>query len=514
MHWWLEFSLLAPGLCSPASGWQDPADAATQAQSPSVIVVELEGQLRQSWASILRRAQERVTAQAAAGFILELDTPGGEEQLMKQLGDQLVAIGETTDTVVYVTRQAKSAGVYLAMGGQQIWMAPGSAMGSSAPIAVGPGGIPIMQPDQDVQEKMMSSIRADFRSWAELRDRNPAIAEAFVDNDVELRRITLFGEERIVSDREFNDLIERGENPDPGITLTRRGELLALTPNEAIDLEYCEGIAADREDLLRQLGWDSFPLITMQPTWSEGLADTLGNYSWLLLLGFLFCLVVAFNMPGLGAPELVAVAFLGIFLLQNYIIGLAEMTEILLVVGGILLILAEIFIIPGTMFAGIAGAVLVLAGLILAMQPFVLPEGGIEMRLFRHNLMVLLIMLATAPFLSYFAVRKFAESTMGRRWIVSPSGDLTGPVSSNSAVGASGEREDLELVPGEMALTRSPLRPAGTIEVRGVRLDAISTGGFLAADEQVRVVRRQGASWLVEPFLPPNEGSERPPQQI
>ncbi|KAA3608060.1 MAG: hypothetical protein DWQ01_13365 [Planctomycetota bacterium] len=498
---WTKFWGLLPLLAVPI--WQEPGQDSAKPEAPAVdealppvVVVRFEGTLQEAWASMLRRAETVIQQQGAAGLLMELDTPGGQMDLMVRLGDQLMAIGEETETVAYVTRNAMSAGAYLAMACQQIWMAPGASMGSSMPIAA-PGGIPIPIQDEDIREKMVSGARAQFRSFAERTGRNPAVAEAFVDNQMEVKRISLYGEERVVSGKGYEDLLQQGEQPRLLETICKRGELLALDVEQAKRVGYCNDTASSRTELLELFGWQNHPVLEIESTWSERLASTIGGFSWLLLLGALFCLVVAFNVPGLGVPELLAVALLALFLFHGYLIALAEWTEVLMVIGGLILIALEIFVFPGTLFAGIAGALLLAAGLLLSMQSFALPRNPVEMTTFRNNLLILLGLAVVAPLLAITAFRKITKTPLGRHMVVGPTQDFGGPIQQRGGMGASGEAESSKVAEGARGYCRTPLRPSGTVVVDGVPLDAMSTGGFLEAGQAIQVLRRQGGSLLV-----------------
>ncbi len=458
-----------------------------------IYTLRLEGPLQESWASILRRAEEEATLARAEVFVLELDTPGGEIELMKRLGQRLDLIGKEMETVCLVRHQALSAGSYLAMACDQIMMRPGASIGAAMPIQVGPGGI-MPELDDDVQEKMNSAFRAEFRSWAELHGRDTRIAEAFVDNGIELKRVSLRGERQVVSGQEFQDLLRKGESPKFLETICASGELLTLTTEQALEFGYCDSVAEDLASVLSILALSDRPLHRVQANWSESLVQFIGSWSWLLMLASAFFVVLAFNMPGLGAPELAAAITMGIFLFHGYLVGLAEWTEVLLVVGGLLLLAVEVFVMPGTIFSGAIGGVMLLAGLLLAMQDFVFPEGTIQEGAFRDNLLTLLGVFLVAPCLAVFTVRKLVKTRVGSFLTTSPSDDFGGPIPSE----ASNSGTQLAELVGKEGICRTSLRPAGTVLLQGEPFDAVSTGDFLESGSPVCVVGKKGPSLLVQ----------------
>ncbi len=473
---------------------QDPVEAdPAPAAPPPVVQLRLEGPLDETWASILRRAEEQVLASGAQGLLIELDTPGGEVELMKRLGKRIDRIGKSCDTVCLVDTRAISAGSYLAISFDEIWMVPGATLGDAMPIAPGPGGLPIELPE-DLKEKSLSYVRAEFRAWAEVHGRDPGLAEAFVDPGIELQRVSVRGEIQIVNRTEYDDLLQRGEQPSFLEVICPAGELLTLDTNQALEFGYCDGVAENRAILLERLGWDTAPAILIEATWSEKLVRGIGSWSWLLLLASAFFVVVSLQMPGLGVPEGLAILCILVFLFHGYLIGLAEWTEILLVVAGAGLIAVEVFVLPGTLIAGITGGLLLLGGLVLVMQDFGLPQGTIETEVFRDNLLRILVLVLSAPVIGMFLVRRLTRTRVGAFLTSTPSEDFAG-----SVAGESGGRTAPRIEAGARGRCLTPLRPAGRIEVDGEPYDALSQGDFLAAGQAVTVLGRQGISLLVAP---------------
>jgi membrane-bound ClpP family serine protease len=62
---------------------------------------------------------------------------------------------------------------------------------------------------------------------------------------------------------------------------------------------------------------------------------------------------------------------------------------------------------------------------------------------------------------------------------------------------------------GDEGLARSPLRPAGTVEVDGRLLDAVSDGDWIAPGTRVRVLAVEASHLVVAPAAAPSP--PRPP---
>lgn len=475
------------------------ADEAPGASAGPAVVVRLEGELDATWVHLLRRADAAAREQGADFLIVELDTPGGEMELMRRLGEVLDAAGEgPLTTVAWIRDRAWSAGAWLAVGCEEIWMTPDASMGS-ATVVLGPAPMPGLEDLEELREKYNSAFRAEFRAWAEKHGRHPAIAEAFVDDQVEVYEVYVDGELRIVTGRELDDLQQSGRVREVLRTLCKAGELLNLTALQARELGYCEGIADSEEELLAGLGAPGAPVVRIETTWSEDLVLTLGAWSWLLLLGIAFSLVVAWNMPGLGGPEILAVVLLALFLGRNWLVGLAEWTEILLVLLGLVLLGVELFLLPGTLVAGAAGILSLGAGLLLAMQDFVLPGDPVQWDTLRSNLLLLFGLAILGPAISMVFVRRFTRTRLGSRLTAEPPPGFAGSVAGPALEGSG--------PPGALAGYRgralTPLRPAGRVEVEGQPYDARSTGAFLEPGTPVEVVGVRGTGLLVRPAQEP-----------
>ena len=481
-------------LQTPSEATAIAAPLSEQAATTKVYIVELRGPLSETWSSMLRRAHQLALSSEAEHLLVVIDSPGGEIELMKRLGDHLDAISKDLHTICLIDREALSAAAYVAISCEQVLMRPAASIGAAMPILVGPGGM-MPEIDDDLREKMNSAFRAQFRSWAELHNRDGRIAEAFVDSGIELKKINLRGEPRLVNGREYDDLLQKGEAPHFLETLCATGELLTLTSTQAIEFAYCDGVVEDVDDALAWLGFSPSSKVLVVPTWSETLVTVIGSWSWLLMLAAAFFMVVAFNIPGMGAPEGAAVACIGVFLFHGYLIGLAEWTEVLLIIGGTIFIALEIFLVPGTLVAGASGGLMLVGGLVLAMQDFVLPDGAIESDVLRHNLTLVFGVLLGAPLLGLLAVRKLVRTPLGGFLATTPTEGLAGSISITATIGSE-------------AQCLTPLRPAGSVSIGGKRFDAISRGDFLEVGAMVRVVGGRGSSLLVEALQPNHSESE------
>ena len=128
------------------------------------------------------RAIEDAEAAGAACTIIELDTPGG---LVDSMRDIIQAIfGSPHPVVVYVSpagARAASAGAIITLAADVAAMAPGTNIGAAHPVGVGGG-----EGDETMAEKAVNDMAAYARSIAERRGRNVDWAERAVRESVSI----------------------------------------------------------------------------------------------------------------------------------------------------------------------------------------------------------------------------------------------------------------------------------------------------------------------------------------
>jgi membrane-bound serine protease (ClpP class) len=173
------------------------------------------------------------------------------------------------------------------------------------------------------------------------------------------------------------------------------------------------------------------------------------------------------------------IASLALFFWGHWLVQLAGWEEALLFIGGLLLLVLEIFIIPGFGIAGVLGIGALLAGLSLS-----LVGGGATWEFIVTALGRVVFSLLFALLGSLLLLRYLPRLPMGRRLILD-----TGL--SAGAGYASAPEEDRRLL-GQSGTTLTPLRPAGLADIEGERVDVVSDGEFIGSGESIIVSRVDG----------------------
>jgi membrane-bound serine protease (ClpP class) len=486
---------------------QDPAS--TPATQPGlVLVVPILDSLAETHVALAIRGYREAKAQSASAVLFEIDTPGGEVTLMDRIIEQIETAPEIP-TAAFVTQRAASAGSLIAISCNRIYMRPGSHIGSARPITMLPFPLPdvpeldkVRNMQQEHEEKMVSDFRAHFRAKAQRTGRNQAIAEAMVDQKIIVYEIELEGIRDYVTEREYREKVELhgADRVHMVREICSSSELLNLTASDAYDIGFIDAIVQTRADVLRQLNLENARVLELQSSWSEILASQIQSFGWLLfILGLLF-LFVELKVPGFGIPGILGICCFALLLFGKYLSGLAEATEILLIVFGLGLVASELFFFQGMLIPGILGVLSILAGLVLSFQSFTVPTGDAPpwaVAEWWSNLRTLgwafcgglLTMFLLAHFLPHIPIlNRIALKSQYSSGSLRGSGALLDDVHRNwrPEVGARG-------------ISSCPLRPAGKIEIDGRQVDAVAEGQFVENGVEVQVVRLEGNRIVVRP---------------
>ncbi len=403
-----------------------PGDAAEL-----VYVVPITGEIDFGLAAFVRRGIAAAEQERAA-VLLEINTFGGLLAAAAEIRDAVVRA--RVPVISYVTDRAWSAGALIALAAPKIAMAPASSMGAAEP--------------RPADEKTVSALRAEFESTAERTGRNPLIAAAMVDADV------------VVED------------------LSPQGKILTLSAQNALDEGFADVIAASRQEALAHFGLAQARVEVLRLGWAEHLARFVTNSvvsSLLLTLGFLG-LIFEITTPGWGVPGTGGLLSLALFFGGRYLAGLVGIEAIGLFVLGLILLLIEVFVIPGFGITGVLGLIGMAVGIIMAF-------GNVKAGLIGFTIAL------TASIVAIVLLwQRIVSSRFFKKLILTHR--------EEQSLGYQGPRDFQHLL-GKSGITLTPLRPAGTALIDGERYDVVSEGGFLDPDTPIHVIRVEGTRIVV-----------------
>ena len=146
----------------------DAASAQTQPVTGGVMVGRLDGPVDPVSARILRGWLGDAHETGAQLFVLELDTPGGDLESMREMvGDILDSPVPVAVLVTPSGSRAASAGTFLVASAHVAAMSPGTTIGAASPVGAGGEELP-----ETIKAKTTQDVAALLRSIANQRDRN------------------------------------------------------------------------------------------------------------------------------------------------------------------------------------------------------------------------------------------------------------------------------------------------------------------------------------------------------
>ena len=469
----LFLSLIAGGAPAPA----DPV---------KVYRIPVSGPVEPGMAAFLKRALSQ-DSDPDALFVLEMDTFGGRVDAALTIVDTILQTPRGK-TLAYVTQKAISAGALIALACDDLAMKPHTTLGDCAPIIVSQEGPKMMG------EKFQSPLRAKFRTLARRNGYPEMLAQAMVSERLTVLRVEMGSEIRYVDARAFEEMPpEEKKKVTAYRTVVEKGELLTMDAAEANELGFASWVAPSLEEVLDQMGIANYAITHIRENWSESLIRLITKFSPILMVLGLAGLYTEIKSPGFGLPGLVGILCLGLVFAGQYLVGLADYTELLLISCGIILFGIELFILPGFGIAGIAGLLCLTFGLILALQNFVLPDPDLPWQsdLMARNLIQVLGSAVSGLIIAMLIIR-YALPKLSRV--------VDGPYLTATLEDAVAEStEILGARPGDSGEALTPLRPAGKIRIGNQRFDALSQGSFIEQGSRVRVARIDGNRLFVTP---------------
>ena len=367
---------------------------------------------------------------------------------------------------VFIDNNAASAGALISLACERIYMRRGASMGAATVVH---------ETGEAAPDKYQSYMRSMMRATAEAHGKDTMIQGA--DTTYRWKRDPLIAEAMVDNRIVIPNLI------DSGRTLT-------LTAEEAIRWGYCEGIAESVDEIITQyLGYEDYKLMTFRPSWLHNLLGFLMNpvFQSILILIIIGGIYFELQTPGVGFPLIAAIIAAILYFSPLYIEGLAQNWEILLFVVGVILVLIEVFVIPGFGVVGITGILLLITGLVLSLLDnelfdFKNVSGADSGKAIMIVLTGVILGIGAMIWLS----SRIGKKGMFRR--IALQTDLGNALSSPV----------LTALIGKTGVASTVLRPSGKVSIEGEMYDGISEIGFIDKGSKVRVTRFENAQVYVE----------------
>ncbi len=307
-----------------------------------VYVLKIDDAIGPASADYIIRSIKKAQTANAELIVLEINTPGGLMDSMRDIITEILA--SKIPVATYVSppgSHAASAGTFILYGSHIAAMAPGTNIGAASPVQMGGGSKPAQQDtkqnknnDQKLLSKIMNDSVAYIRGLADMHGRNADWAEEAV------RDASSIG----AKDAKTKGVID--------VIATDIDDLMLKLHLKKVKLQG-ETITLSTKDA---------PIVNIVPDWRTEILSiiTNPNVAFLLMTLGAYGLIYEFSNPGAFVPGVIGVIclMLGLFALNVLPINYAGLVLIFLGMG---FMVGEAFI-PSFGILGIGGLVAFMFG--------------------------------------------------------------------------------------------------------------------------------------------------------
>ena len=313
---------------------------------------------------VIRAIDEGLKNEDLNLIVIELDSPGGNLDESLRFAQYLADINPTrAEVVAYLPQNLLGDASLVALACDTIYMHPAAKLG-------GPGEATINQ--AIVQEKKFA-----FDALSKSTGRPIGLLLGCVSSEIPIFEYSAIDGRVILSNPDW--LPE-----DPLAPKWTKGAQVSfeqgLDFSRAAELHVASDNLINIDEVASRFGIEALPK-EKETSSGEMLVDWLASQTWLAFLLFTIgigALFAELNTPGLGVGGAIAAVCFGLFFWMQVLNGTVEWLEILLIVGGILFVLIEIFVVPGFGIFGFLGVAMLGIGLLLTGQTFVLPSNAYQ----------------------------------------------------------------------------------------------------------------------------------------
>jgi membrane-bound serine protease (ClpP class) len=490
----IAVGVLCLALVAGLSAGAEPNTAGADLPNVKAAVIVCKGLIDDGLYKSIKRRTRIALDNDVKYLIYEIGTYGGLLQSADDISKYFILeIGNKAHTVAYVNTEAISAGAMISVSCRDIIMRENTTIGDCAPVTIG-GKLEGVE-----REKAESFTRAAFMRAAEANGYPNALLKAMVTMQTKVYRVKNLQ----TGQSEFFEDGQMPEDPnkydlDGKELIVDDDEILTLTAAKAFEYGIARALVKDRAGVLEFLAerdgvaFTSEPLV-LETLWSEEMVRWLNSPAVMAVLVMLALLgvYIEFNTPGIGLPGLVAVICFAIIIGSKYLVGLANWVEVAIFLVGVILLLVEIFVLPGFGVAGVLGIICMvfgLFGMLIRNAPGELPwpKTPLDWELFERNVYGLLGGFVTFLIGMPIIARYLPKIPVARRLVLAtPQGPVE--VGASAAWAAADTSAEIPVQMGQKGISLSQLRPAGKAEFGGLRLDVVSSGELIEAGRQIIV---------------------------
>lgn len=417
------------------------------AQNLLVYRADIEGDIDLGLVPFVKRVVNEAAKANAAAIIFRINTFGGRVDAATQIKDAI--LNSKVRTIAFIDKRAISAGALIALSCEKIVMVPGASIGATTVVD---------QTGEKQSEKYQSYMRSEMRATAEKNGRRTDIAQGMVDETI------------VVQDLNDDDK-----------------KLITLTSEEAVKFKMADTVLTNISDVKKYFDLENAKEIYLTSNWAEDFVRFLNNpiiSSMLILIGMLG-IFTEIKMGVWGFPGTIAVIALALFFGSGYILELASVIEIVIFIIGVILLLLEIFVIPGFGIFGILGILFMIGGLFLGL---VSDFGMSDYSILSIAITQLAAVFVLTAIFIFILSKLLPKSAIWNRLILQ----------DNIAIKSGyATRPSFEHLVGAEGIAITTLRPAGSAMIDGIRVDVVTEGDYIDHDSKIIVKAVEGSKVVV-----------------
>jgi len=403
--------------------------------SADVLKVVLDDTIQAATAERVERALDQAAARKDDAVLIELTTPGGVMDAMREIMEKILA--SPVPVIIYVTpsgSRAASAGFFILESADIAAMAPGTNTGAAHPVGAFGGDI-----QGTMKEKVENDAAALMRSVVSKRGRNVDVAESAV------RQSKSFTDAEALSQK----LIDYVAPSEQELFREIASKPVKRFNGESVTLN----LLGKHERLMEETLKERILSFLMEP-----------DIAFILLAIGALALYTEFNHPGAVIPGTVGVVFILLAVFALHLLPIRFAAVVLILASFVLFALEAKFATHGVLAIG-GITTLVIGALLLVDAP--IPEMRVK----------LATALAVSIPVGLITVFLMTVALRARR--------------SKVTTGAEG-------LVGEFAIAQTALAPAGKVFVHGELWDAVASANVLAGDKVV-IEKVDGLQLRVQP---------------
>ena len=481
----------------------DPLDGRTLVAYRYVLTGAIETGVKEA----VDRVLKDMVRQNGNVLFLQLECAGGDLQAARELAEKLIEYqsGENPILIVaYIPEKAPDTAAIIALGCSQIVM-------SKRKDAPKVGDDPATEAEFGDFEAALGKLGGNLDFWvaslrelAEKQGYPPQLVEGMLRADIEIVQVRKKGNgtiRRLMTNKEFQEDRAKGAGADwvHESTVKPKGQLLKLSATQAEQYGLARHTVDNREpkEVYALYGVEPSKVKDAAPAWLDKFADFLKLPAvtvLLVVIGFTG-LILELKVPGTTVPGIVAaLCFILVFWAHTQFSGQVAVLAGLLFILGLILILMEVFVIPGFGVTGIIGVVFMLAALALVTFNDI-PTTWSDAGKVGGKMATYMLGMFGSVGLAFLIARYLPNIPYANRLILTPPSEMPGaesepPVLPGVALAAS--------LLGAVGTAVTVLRPAGSVRFGEQFIDVVSDGGYIPAGVRVQVIEVEGTRIVVK----------------